>query len=530
MKIRRIQIPHFRALQNVDLTFEPGFEQQIFPLGSRNGGGKSTLLQLIFTLLKCSSRPEQHHYLRNILSEFIHPPDEPEKLIASITLSFDGHAAEEPAALAEGFDAQRSPEVPQTAAQDVDLEFLSLGPQFLEEDFDGEGTAVDFEVFGQDPEHIFPELRERLAQLQDYGARIDSTELTPEARKQVAQDIAKELRLTDPGYDQDMSATEIASILDREIRDAEKNVTISRKKIQTVNEHRFRIKRLLKENKLFLITTFHPPSSHSAQEPGPGYYALVARVAGGSPGRLKEQLATASKSIFLLGPSMQQYLFLERAYRRSLVATSESSENIQLRIWPEEIDSAAVIYAREIARAETDLPGFFAYDWLSIEPLLRLFRQARDQDFANAVKTGNYGNHYTTMLAEINTLLHQKHVRPLEDLSGIQFTTQSPGGEEVALDLEDLSRGELKRLMIYAWLKANQTDGGVVLIDEIEVSFHPDWQSGIVRELWEWAPQNQYILATHSYEVCEALTPAHIRELAPKLATNPKPKTNASGS
>ncbi|GAB4516369.1 MAG: hypothetical protein Tsb0020_35070 [Haliangiales bacterium] len=449
MKIRRIQIPHFRALQDVDLTFEPGFEQQIFPLGSRNGGGKSTLLQLIFTLLKCSSRPKQHHYLRNILSDFIHPPDVSEKRIASITLSFDDRAAEEPAAPAEGLGAQIVPEVPRTAAQDLELQFLSLGPRLLKEMFDDESSAFGFEVFRKGPK----------AQWAD---------------------------------------------------------------------HQSRIKHFLKAKNLLFITTFSPHSSPPAQ--GPGYAALAARVAGKSHGRLEEQLARASKSIFLLGPSMQQYLFLERAYRRSLVATSESYKYAPLENETNQKESAAIMYARVVATAETKLPGFFAYDWLSIEPLLRLFQQARDQDFADVVKTGRYGNHYTTMLNEINSLLHHKHVRPLEDLSGIQFTTQSPGGEEVALDLEDLSRGELKRLMIYAWLKANQTDGGVVLIDEIEVSFHPDWQSGIVRELWEWAPQNQYILATHSYEVCEALTPAHIRELAPKLATNPNPKTNASGS
>ena len=75
--------------------------------------------------------------------------------------------------------------------------------------------------------------------------------------------------------------------------------------------------------------------------------------------------------------------------------------------------------------------------------------------------------------------------------------------------------------MIYAWLKANQTKGALVLVDEIEVSFHPDWQSGIVTDLWDWAPQNQYILATHSYQVCEALTPAHVCELEPKLPAGP---------
>lgn len=48
MKLLRVQVPEFRVLKNVDITFEKEFIPNIFPLGSLNGGGKSTLLQLIF--------------------------------------------------------------------------------------------------------------------------------------------------------------------------------------------------------------------------------------------------------------------------------------------------------------------------------------------------------------------------------------------------------------------------------------------------------------------------------------------------
>jgi predicted ATP-binding protein involved in virulence len=54
-------------------------------------------------------------------------------------------------------------------------------------------------------------------------------------------------------------------------------------------------------------------------------------------------------------------------------------------------------------------------------------------------------------------------------------------------------------------------------MDEIEIALHPDWQYQIVSDLQQWAPSNQYILATHSYELCQALTPSHVKELPPKL-------------
>ena len=62
--------------------------------------------------------------------------------------------------------------------------------------------------------------------------------------------------------------------------------------------------------------------------------------------------------------------------------------------------------------------------------------------------------------------------------------------------------------MVYAWLQANPTDEAIVLLDEIEVSFHPDWQIGITDDLVRWAPTAQFVLATHSYELCSGVTPA----------------------
>jgi predicted ATP-binding protein involved in virulence len=90
-------------------------------------------------------------------------------------------------------------------------------------------------------------------------------------------------------------------------------------------------------------------------------------------------------------------------------------------------------------------------------------------------------------------------------------------GETIELYPEDFSHGELKRLSIYVWLKFRNIEDAIVLMDEIEIAFHPDWQYQIISDLKEWAPSNQYILATHSYALCEALTPAHVKEIEPKL-------------
>ncbi|MCK5925266.1 MAG: AAA family ATPase, partial [Methylococcales bacterium] len=89
MKLLRVQVPNFRALKNVDISFEPDFTPQVFPLGSLNGGGKSTLLQLIFVLLHCSADEERHEFIGNMLDSVIIPEGETSQVLAKIDLLDD---------------------------------------------------------------------------------------------------------------------------------------------------------------------------------------------------------------------------------------------------------------------------------------------------------------------------------------------------------------------------------------------------------------------------------------------------------
>ena len=60
-------------------------------------------------------------------------------------------------------------------------------------------------------------------------------------------------------------------------------------------------------------------------------------------------------------------------------------------------------------------------------------------------------------------------------------------------------------------------EDSIVLMDEVDLALHPDWQYQIVSDLIDWSASNQYVLATHSYELCNALTPSHVKILEPKL-------------
>ena len=89
MHLQRVQVPDFRVLKDIDITFEKDFFPRIFPLGSLNGGGKSTLLQLIFILLHCSADPDKHEFIQNLLEGFTIPDGSEKRVVANFEI-WDG--------------------------------------------------------------------------------------------------------------------------------------------------------------------------------------------------------------------------------------------------------------------------------------------------------------------------------------------------------------------------------------------------------------------------------------------------------
>ena len=376
MHLQRIQVPDFRVLKDVDISFEKEFTPHIFPLGSQNGGGKSTLLQLIFVLLHCSGNPDRVEFIQNLLHDF-EVYDESGKRTLAIIDIWDG-------------------------SKTVQLHF-----------FVGDET-----YFG------------------NLLAEQEKLLLTMVSEK---SNVRKNNDIND--------IIEIASW--PRITKYKKYLLCQLNCVDFINE---------------------------------------------------KFLNELSNQIFLTAHISQIFLFLHPDNRKSLFKTQANNQTN---------------YYQQIKTANSILPGFFTYDFLAINILIEAFKKARDEDFKQAVEQGgNYGNNYIKLLAELNNLLSNKKINVQPDLSGINFKID---GDDTELYPEDLSHGELKRLCIYMWLKHNKIEDAIVLMDELEISFHPDWQYQIVRDLEEWGATNQYILATHSYELCNAVTPAHVKELDPKL-------------
>jgi len=449
MHLLRVQVPEFRALKNVDIKFEKDLIRKVFPLGSQNGGGKSTLLQLIFVLLHCSSHPDRLPFLNNLLAQVSIPEGESHKVLAKMDI-WDGEKI-------------------------VQIEFLCCNDTFLEP-LKSNGTATIGDISFSSPfreQSIKQKLGEIPTTISRLTQEMNNLKVTNEMTEVQKTDILKK-------------KTDLEDKLKQSNEGSEKikqEHTVVHSMVENLME-------FLRIEKLHYINPLN-----AEKKP------LLCRIIDMEVSETAAFLRKLADKIFLAAPSTQVYLFL-------------SPDNRKLLFKAGTVDN----YGTALKEPKTKLPGFFTYDLTSTEVITKSFIVARDQDFAERVNTGRYsGDHYQQVLNEMKQLLATgkkilPQLNPKDNMvEGVRFTTED--GTE--LYPEDLSHGELKRLGICVW--SRKIENAIVLMDEVENAFHPDWQYQIVLDLMEWGPTNQYILATHSYELCQALTPAHVKELEPKL-------------
>ena len=492
MKLQRVQVPDFRVLKNVDISFEKDFVPNIFPLGSQNGGGKSTLLQLIFVLLHCSGDSEKHEFIKNMLYGF-EIDDSGKGVLAAIdiwdgektvNLEFsvyrDSYAQEllipsEKLLNHNGNDIQ---------IQDSHENIIFSAPKKLT-DISRKIGIIEFQI---------RELSQYLTILQ--GVR--NIENAEERENQLIR-ISKNIRFRNIfSVIGNISLKEIKAIDD-----------IKQIILEELRVHQLNLKKFLKEreklevlspkildylnlNKIFYIFSYSDSISNSQDR------VLLCNIHNIQIEKSESFLNMLSNKIFIAAPTTQVFLFLAQDTRKILFKQQNN-------------------YQSQVQKSKSKLPGFFTYDFFAVNLLIDIFKSARDKDFKQAIETGDYGNNYQKLVNELNQILLNKKININPDLSGFTFKLDKPGWGDIELYPEDLSHGELKRLSIYAWIKYNIIEDSIVLIDEIENDFHPDWQYQIIKDIAEWAPKNQYIISTHSYELCQAVTPAHVKELEPRL-------------
>ncbi|MEB3150366.1 MAG: AAA family ATPase [Sphaerospermopsis sp.] len=496
MHIQRIQVPDFRALKNVDITFEKEFTPRIFPLGSQNGGGKSTLLQLIFVLLHCAGNPDRVEFIQNLLHDFYVKDKSGKRTLAIIDI-WDG-------------------------SKTVTLDFFVCNKKFISELLESEyeiniHPRIKYTIHDsiQNTEKNINNLnykKKYLSGIIDTLNKMKENATYVYAKKEHIERISKEMNtikryILDLGisindrldYFNIMNPTEnnvsdLLSIIEETIEEYKKKIDEMYIELEHLEDLLEKFLNSLGKCKTLYLCDFPTRQDNNFES------EVLLCQADNDNEVVKKLLTELSENIFLSAHISQVFLFLPSETRKLLLKGQSNEDN----------------YYLELQDKKSALPGLFTYDFLAVDTIIESFKDARDKDFKQAIETGEYGNNYKTLMNELYAILSNKKVNIDSDFSGINFKLDSDGTE---LYPEDLSHGELKRLCIYTWMKHNKIRDAIVLMDELEISFHPDWQYQIVRDLEEWGATNQYILATHSYEICQAVTPAHVKELEPKLSS-----------
>ncbi|MBE8567690.1 AAA family ATPase [Vibrio sp. OPT20] len=195
----------------------------------------------------------------------------------------------------------------------------------------------------------------------------------------------------------------------------------------------------------------------------------------------KLDIKELSDSIYLCAPNTQSFLFLNESVRKEVFNSDGETS-----------------YYDHIKEAKKHLVNFYTYDISPVNLILESFKSARDLDFSEKLKTSIYGNNFDKITKELNSFLDDKQITVTNNLEKVIFSIPDQKGE---LSPEDLSHGELKKLSLYVFAKHITSKDSIVLFDEIDIALHPSWQASIIGELTSWAPDRQFIVATHSPQI-----------------------------
>ena len=125
-----------------------------------------------------------------------------------------------------------------------------------------------------------------------------------------------------------------------------------------------------------------------------------------------------------------------------------------------------------------------------------------------------------SVLSKLNELIERycggeiEQLRLLPDNKVDIRIKPSTGGESFSFDGLSSGQKEMIATLFLIW-KNTQEQPCIVLIDEPELHLNAEWHGDFVRQLYKLAPQNQYILATHSEEIFRSVNENYRAVLIP---------------
>ncbi len=439
MFIRKISLEQYKVLEDVEINFEPKEKHSVFPIISINGGGKSTLLQVVFAFLHCAFKENRHEYLKTLMGYFkiSKSKDKLDNLIS--------------------FELEHE-------AQIINVDFFQCKNGYKGLNFN---SIVELQQL-KEKKNISRESIQQIQLLNNLKKDLQLGRISPSL-------VRHELRsFFENAEDENRVINGSIASISKFIQDTLKRIENSLISDSELNE--LLIKTEAEKNRLTNELTKNN-LQYAFHFNGNKNILLYKSNAD------NEILSKIANKIYFATPNTQVLHFLNDEQLSSLFSNEKYLYSS---------------YEHHVKECQKDVIGLFTYDFSAINLILEAFKKARDDDFKKAMETGDYGSEIQITRKELNKLLRGKSITIDNDFKGVTFkTTES----NITLSPKDLSHGELKKLSIYIWLKAKTQDDSVILMDEVEMGLHPTWQHELYDDLQKWGKGNQYILATHSPQI-----------------------------
>lgn len=439
MFINKVEIPEYKVLRDIRITTNNEENHKVFPLISYNGGGKSTLIQFLFGLLNFSFNEQKFEYLKNLFGYFnnFQIPKSELKTIAKVDLTHN--------------------------KKNIWLEFFICDKNYENLNFESIIKLNELSDLKRKNQSKIEDISLINKIVKDYiEGNISSQILFHEIRKFLRNE-REELNIRNGDRNVIIkSLDKIKSNLEKELLDVdeiEMSYVVQQSEVQKLNE-------ILDSKGLNYIFHFNNNKK-----------VYLVKSSEKMP-----DLKLLSEKVYLATPKTQVLHFFNQEQISTLFAVKKYFYSS---------------YDKYISDCQEIIKEYFSYDFSTISLIIDAFQKARDNDFKKAIDTGMYGDEIGRTLQELNNLLENKKIYVDNELKSMTFKNAN----DQILSQSDLSHGELKKLSLYIWIKANIQDDSIVFFDEIDMGLHPKWQQNIYSDLQLWNNTNQYFLATHSPQI-----------------------------
>lgn len=459
MFFKRLKITNYRNFNNIEINFKENKEfPSVYSIASINGGGKSTLLQFIFTLLHCFSNKQRLRYIKNLLNGYSF--SEGKKInLADFLIDYDG--------------------------SEYILDFFIVPSEFKGLNLN---VFVDIDSLSRRIE-IAKTKYDKFKQVLLLQEEINNYAITDKVPINFVHDLRSISHFIDTRIDRRLYSEAEAS---RDIDSYKKllssiisthNISLSELDeleliYDTMSQDLLAVKDSLEKNGYTYIT--HLNSNRNV---------LVLRSNADV-----DIFNKISSKIFLTAPSTQIFLFLSPEERQEIFSSFSYGKR-KNELFQQRRGSA---YEVRVGNSKRVLPGFSTYDFASTDLILESFTKASAEDLKEKRKNGKYGEKYDQLTKELKNFLEDKEISEDDDGEKVIFKLK---GSNKILSPEDLSHGELKKLSIYIWLKYIVDTKSIVLMDEVDIALHPKWQYQLIDDLVNWSPESQFIIGTHSPQI-----------------------------